>query len=89
MLQMPGVWFSSGWNYTLRAEPESSLDTAEARIAWGVSAQSHEAEQRGCKGRRQVPSWKSGARICCHSRHLWWFVHSFSEVVSQSLSKAP
>lgn len=47
---MPCVWFRSGWNYTLRAEPallepELSLDPAEARPTWGVLAQDHRAEQ--------------------------------------------
>lgn len=84
MLQMPGVWFRSSWNYTLRAaptlsasEPEPSLDLAEARTALGVSAQGRGAEQRGSKGRRQIPSWKSGTGIFSLCRHLWSFVRSF------------
>lgn len=71
-----------------------SLDPAEARTAWGVSAQGHGAERRGSQGRRQIPSWKSGTGIFCLSRHLWpfdrsvahSFLHSFWEAVRQPLS---
>lgn len=73
-----------------------SLDPAEARTAWGVSAQGHGAERRGSQGRRQIPSWKSGTGIFCLSRHLWpfdrsvahpSFIHSGRQSVSRSAQR--
>lgn len=81
---MPGVWFRSGWNYTLRAEPtlsesepEPGLDPAEAGTAWGVSAQGCRAEQRDSEGRRRIPSWQPGSGNFCLSRHVHSFVDLF------------
>lgn len=97
ILQMPGAWFRSGWNYTLRAEPtlsesqpEPSLDPAEAGTPWGVWGQGCRAEQRGSGGRRQIPSWKPGTGIFCLSRYVCrlfvcsFIIHSFSQGLSPS-----
>lgn len=73
------MWFRSGWNYTLRAEPplsESGPCEGKDRTV-GVSALGRRAEQRGSKGRRQIPSWKSGTGSFCLSRHIWAFVSLF------------
>lgn len=56
MLQMPGVWFSSGWNYTLRAEPESSLDPAEARIAWGSQPRAMKLSREAARAGGRFPA---------------------------------
>lgn len=66
---MPSVWFRSGWNYTLRAEPtlsesesELTLDPAKVRTAWGsqlwASELSREAVRAG--GRFLAGNWALG-----------------------------